>query len=78
MRCGAFPAPFQVFSMFCPDLNLRNKSQWYKDSDVPDMSLDDSQVRGRHVSSAACFFCFFWCSCVVAWAGQVFVRHQDG
>ncbi len=41
------PCPLhpQVFSMFVPDVNLRNKSAWHKDGDVPDMSLDDSQVR---------------------------------
>lgn len=34
----------QIFSMFVPDVNLKNKSAWYKDADVPDMSVDDAQV----------------------------------
>ncbi|GLI67975.1 hypothetical protein VaNZ11_012311 [Volvox africanus] len=47
----------QIFSMFIPDVNLKNKSAWYKDTDVPDMSVDDSQVlirSGELLTGALC------------------------
>ncbi|KAG2453789.1 hypothetical protein HYH02_001998 [Chlamydomonas schloesseri] len=47
----------QVFSMFIPDVNLKNKSAWYKDADVPDMSVDDAQVlirQGELLTGALC------------------------
>lgn len=47
----------QVFSMFLPEINLRNKSSWYKDGDPDDMSLDDSQVlirNGKLITGAMC------------------------
>ncbi|KAG2501690.1 hypothetical protein HYH03_000192 [Edaphochlamys debaryana] len=47
----------QIFSMFIPDVNIKNKSAWYKESDVPDMSVDDSQVlirQGELLTGALC------------------------
>uniref|UniRef100_A0A7S0YI02 DNA-directed RNA polymerase subunit n=1 Tax=Polytomella parva TaxID=51329 RepID=A0A7S0YI02_9CHLO len=49
----------QVFSMFIPQVNLRNKSSWHNERNdpLPDFSLDDSQVLikgGELITGAMC------------------------
>ncbi len=32
--------------MFLPDVNIKKNASWYKDEDIPSLSIDDSQVSG--------------------------------